>query len=344
MTKVSGQDLGILGTDNPQLAQQSYGSTVNRQYEYANPVDHNNTHTNAILTASTIQEALAFAISTPGDPVGQFYDICMHRPGYDDWKTRHVTLDEAIRAGRISREWADMRAKQWGVDSALYLNRVLGEFADNSEDGIIPLSHIRTAVERWKEWVGGGRHEISGKRVMGVDTARSGEDKTVIAVGIAYRLQEIYSFAKLSVTSVAGNVTRLAQGHEIHIETDGGLGAGVYDVLRDDGLPNLRPITVSGATTFRDKSKQLKFLNVRAAMWWNMREMLDPQYGVECMLPPHEGLILDLSTPRYTIERDAVVKLESKDSIRKRLGRSTDYGDAACLMFWTAGRGGGVVF
>ena len=106
----------------------------------------------------------------------------------------------------------------------------------------------------------------------------------------------------------------------------------------------MRPITVNGKTHMRDRSGELGFQNVRAAMWWNMREMLDPVNGYEVMLPPIELLRDDLATPRYSIKRNAIVQLESKQDIILRIGRSTDYGDAACLAFWQTSGGGGVVF
>lgn len=305
------------------------------------------------------EECRALAISTPGDPSGRFYDICMHRPGYEDWWTRHVTLEEAIKARRVSREWALQRALQWGENSAMYQNRVLGEFADDTEEGIIPRSWVMLAVERYKQWCAKGRPELIGKRALGVDTARSGEDSTVIAVRNAWGLVDIHGMSKLPTTKTAGLVKGLSTGgtmgmtyaksraegaYELNIEMDGGLGAAVYDMLRDDGVPLLHPVTVGGKTMLRDKSGELKFANVRAGMWWRMREILDPASDHEVMLVDHPLLISDLITPKWTITRDAVVLVESKDSIRKRLGRSTDYGDACCLAFWNPNSGGGVVF
>lgn len=295
------------------------------------------------LSAGTTEKAYAFAISTPGDPSGQFYDIHTHKPGYEDWKTRHVTVDEAIRAGRISVDWMNQRKRQWGETSSIYQNRVLGEFADSSEEGIIPLSWVRAANERWKDWKTRGAREHMGRHVLGIDVARGGDDKTVVARCIAPHISELFQFSKLSVTSVAGFIKSIARGYELHIEMDGGLGASVYDILREEGVPLLRPITVSSNTNWRDRSKELRFLNVRAAMWWNVRQMLDPQYGSEVMLPPVEELTLDLTTPKWEIMKDATVRLESKDSIRDRLGRSTDYGDAVCLAFWQSTSGGGAV-
>ncbi|MGH3168261.1 MAG: hypothetical protein ACRDN0_20555, partial [Trebonia sp.] len=87
-------------------------------------------------------EAYALAMSTPGDPSGRFYDIHARRPGYEDWHARHITLDEAMAAGRISPDWAEQRRRQWGADSAAYANRVLGDFHAADEDTVIPLRWI----------------------------------------------------------------------------------------------------------------------------------------------------------------------------------------------------------
>ncbi|MFE7077901.1 hypothetical protein ACFU96_48325 [Streptomyces sp. NPDC057620] len=125
--------------------------------------------------------AFAFAISTPGPPVGRFYDIHRRAPGLEDWYVRHVTLAEAIAAGRISEEWAQQRARRWGRDSAMYANRVEGEFHASDEDSVIPLAWVEAAVERWHEWDQAGRPQLEGRRVTGVDVARSGGDSTVLA-------------------------------------------------------------------------------------------------------------------------------------------------------------------
>lgn len=102
--------------------------------------------------------------------MGRFYDIHSRKPGYEDWTVRHVTLGEAIKAGRISPDWAEQRKRQWGEDSAIYQNRVLGEFAASDEDAVVPLAWVEAAVERWHAWndavrgrasgVGCGRREI----------------------------------------------------------------------------------------------------------------------------------------------------------------------------------------
>ena len=301
--------------------------------------------TEGLQTLGETSEIRAFAISTPGDPSGRFYDIHMKKPGYEDWKVRHVTIDEAIRAGRISEKWVRQRAKQWGITSSTYQNRVLGEFADNSEEGVIPLSWVQAAMDRYKEAhrLGTLNHETSVK-IVGVDVARMGEDKTVFAFREASTLTQILEYSKLPTTQTVGNLRLKASGYQLNIEMDGGLGASVYDMLREQQIPKLRPITVGAKTGRRDKSGELQFANVRSAMWWNMRELLDPDSGEEpIMLIPNEKLKSDLVTPSWKVQSSGVIQLEGKDSIRERIGRSTDYGDACCLAFWTKSSGGGMV-
>jgi hypothetical protein len=140
----------------------------------------------------TVAEAYALAISTPGEPNGRFWEIQTRKPGYEDWHVIHVPLERVIKAGRISAEWAAQRAKQWGVESAIYQNRVLGEFATADADSVIPLAWVEQAQDRWRD-----RFDPDQRRRKGIDSdltvlpeytcsscdpARSGEDKTTIAV------------------------------------------------------------------------------------------------------------------------------------------------------------------
>ena len=54
-----------------------------------------------------------------------------------------------IAAGRLTRSWAEQRCLQWGGEtSPIYQNRVLGEFVDDEELGVIPASWVDFAVTR----------------------------------------------------------------------------------------------------------------------------------------------------------------------------------------------------
>ena len=65
-------------------------------------------------------------------------------------------------------------------------------------------------------------------------------------------------------------------------------------------------------------------------MWWRLREILEPGSGRNLVLPDDRELLGDLCAPRYK-ETTQGIQIESKDDIRKRLGRSTDCGDALVM-------------
>lgn len=290
--------------------------------------------------ADTAAEAYALAISTPGAPVGRFFDIHARRPGLEDWWTRHVRLEEAIRAGRISGEWAEDRRRQWGETSAVYMNRVLGEFASSEESGVIPLAFVEMANERWREWADAGRSlpvDADTKTVVpmdmvGVDVARSGEAKTVLALRYGDIITELRAYTKEDTMETTGRiVAALRKGGKAVVDVIG-VGAGVVDRLREQGYRK-QTVAFNAAekTTWRDRSGELEFLNVRAAAWWNLRELLETE---AIALPPNDMLTGDLTAPTWRQTSGGKIKIESKDEIAKRIGRSTDYGDAVVQAFW----------
>ncbi|MFJ5814982.1 hypothetical protein ACIQGT_13940 [Streptomyces sp. NPDC093108] len=289
-------------------------------------------------------EAFALAVSTPGPTTGRFYDIHRRAPGLEDWYTRHVTLQEAIAAGRISEEWAQQRARQWGKDSALYANRVLGEFRAADEDSVIPLSWVEAAVERWQAWDAAGRPPVDGRRFLGVDVARSGRDSTVfvhrrgllVAELVAYDRQDtMQTTARIQATISTSDDDQDEAAGAVPVVDSIGVGGGAVDRLRELGLPVLA-YTGAAKTKARTRDGEWGFTNVRSAAYWRMRELLDPAFGAELMLPPDDLLLSDLTTPTWDVTTGVPPKIqvERKDDVVARLGRSPDRGDAVVMAYW----------
>lgn len=220
-------------------------------------------------------EAFAFAASTPGEPVGRFFDIHARKPGFEDWWTRHVTVDEAIAAGRISQDWVDQRAKQWGKDSALFANRVLGEFHTSDSDGVIPLEWVEAANARWLAWDDAGRPMVAGPRTVGVDVARFGGDKTVMAILDRYPVEgqdepggvvtELRRSAREDTMQTAGRVVGVVSSSpgRVPIVDVIGVGGGVVDRLREQKI-TVVAFNASESTDLKDRSQELGFVNKRA--------------------------------------------------------------------------------
>jgi hypothetical protein len=280
--------------------------------------------------SDTVQNAYAFAMSTPGPPSGRFYDIHRRAPGYEDWWARHVTLAEAIESGRISRQWAEQRALQWGPDSAIYHNRVLGEFHASDEDSVIPLAWLEAAIERWHEWDRSGRPSPGGPFWTGVDVGRGG-DESILARRDGWAITLSGNRRKDTMATTA-----LVQAEPGRAIVDViGVGAGVFDRLREIGA---RPIAYagSGKTTRRDRTGKLGFANVRSAAYWQLRELLSPDADPVLALPPDDLMISDLTTPTWSVVTGIPPKIqvETKDKVVERLGRSPDRGDAIAMAMW----------
>jgi hypothetical protein len=122
-----------------------------------------------------------------------------------------------------------------------------------------------------------------------------------------------------------------------------GIGAGVCDRLREMGF-KITGFNAGTATKRKDRAGELEFENNRSAAWWHLRELLDPAYGPTLALPPDDELIGDLTAPRYSVTSRGRIQIEKKDDIRKRIGRSTDAGDAVVQACFGSQRGEGDVW
>lgn len=277
-------------------------------------------------------EAFALAISTPGPPEGRFYDIHRRKPGLENWWVRHITLEEGIEAGRIGQKWADDRAKQWGVTTALYLRRVRGEFAASDVDAMIPLSHVEAANARWEELDDAGMLPTA-PEIVGADIGL-GRDKTVLALRAGPTVIETQPMLEADTMRTTGAIAALIIAHNARAIVDViGIGAGVVHRLREQGL-DVTPFHAAEKTEWQDRPALLGFANKRSAAWWNMRELLDPANGEDIALPPDDELTGDLTAVHYGERSNGNIDVDSKDKIRKRLHRSTNYADAVIMAFW----------
>lgn len=304
--------------------------------------------------------AYALASSTPGPMAGRFYDICRQAKGLQDWHVVHVGLREVIDAGRMDPDWAEMRKAQWGEQSSIYINRVLGEFASSEADGVIPLAWLELAHQRWLDQAD-QPHDRSPEAddslsTVGVDVARAGRDRTVIALRYGNVISELrYVHNQLDTMATAGAVHGILEGNyhpskQIKAIVDViGIGSGVVDRLRETSKAQIIAFNASEKTDRLDKAMEMGFTGCRAAAWWNLREMLDPNSGCDVAIPPDDflpdagddrtrSLTGELTTPMWKISSNGRIQIESKDDIKKRLdGQSTDHADAVVQAFWPEG-------
>ena len=179
---------------------------------------------------------------------------------------------------------------------------------------------------------------------MGVDVARGGRDRTVLARRHGWWWDGLVC-APGETTKDGYDVQTLCMKHlrdgaPICLDVVGA-GAGAYDVMR----PNLEIIPfdarMKGNIGIADK---MEFYNRRCACYWLMRKVLDPANGLNAALPDDPKLLDELTSVRYSRETGKV-KAERKDDVKKRLGKSPDRADAVImsLLNWKDTEGSDVL-
>lgn len=192
---------------------------------------------------------------------------------------------------------------------------------------VIPTAWIKAAQARWTK-AQPDDHLLS----VGVDVARGGKDKTVIARLYGRWFAPLGKYPGAStpdgptVAALLLPYSDALQGFFVDVI---GVGAAVYDALR--GTTRVAGVNFAeGAPMDRDKTGKLKFRNVRALAYWRLREALDPNTGDGLALPPDPELEADLKAPKWSLTTGGIL-IESKEDIQERIGRSPDSGDAVAL-------------
>lgn len=212
-----------------------------------------------------------------------------------------------------------------------------GNFQAGRADDVwqaIPTAWIKAAQARWRP-----RPDNKGPMsAMGFDPARGGIDRSALARRHDTWFDEIVSVPGLVTNdgpkAAAFAVQNVRDGAVIPVDAIG-IGSSALDFCKALNL-NVFPVVASEATNSVDKAGQLRFRNLRALMYWRLREALDPQADNAISLPPDPELFADLAAVRYkviTMGKIAALLMRPKDEIRELLGRSPDKGDAVAMTF-----------
>lgn len=222
-----------------------------------------------------------------------------------------------------------------GMPDELQQKLLDGNFNVESPDNpwqAIPTAWVEAAQQRGQD---GSRPDVN-LRCTGLDVSRSGKDETVLAK-LYHEWFEIHSWPGESVPDgpTAGDLAQNAclddTAAPYHVDVIG-VGASAYDSLKMRDDVDAYPVNVAEGSDARDKSGKFGFVNLRAQIIWKFREALDPNGDHAIALPPDRRIKADLCAARYKIAKSGI-QIESKEDIKKRLGRSPDYGDAIVIAW-----------
>lgn len=210
-----------------------------------------------------------------------------------------------------------------------FRQEMLCDFTASSDDVLISLDEARQALARQSDPALSRLWPL----VLGVDIARYGDDATVFFPRRGNIAMAPIILRKKSNTDVAHRLIALINELDPgFVNIDQGQGTGVIDILRD--ATQGQACVISEVPFGGRPLNEHAYFNRRAEMWRLMADWL--KNGGELPKGPlAETLIADLTAPQYSFDAQGRIRLEAKDEIKKRLGRSTDLGDALALTFAT---------
>lgn len=194
------------------------------------------------------------------------------------------------------------------------------DFTASDDNVLITIDMVTEAIQRIKL-----PSDIKGTpKLLGIDVARFGGDSSVIQRRQGSMAYPVKIFTKLDNMQFAGLVAQEMDEFKPDATfIDSGRGEGVIDRLRQMKYDVIE-VNFGGKAT-----NENHYANKRIEMWDTMRQWLETRGSI----PNDPILRVDLVTPLFKFDAHNRMLLESKDEIKKRIGRSTDRADALALTF-----------
>lgn len=164
--------------------------------------------------------------------------------------------------------------------------------------------------------------------IIGVDPAISDNDRCVFyrrRGRVGYGMEIHYNLDTMQIAGRLRKIIETERPTRMFIDCIG-IGAGVVDRLKEQGFDCVEGIAVS-----RSASDPDKFKNLRAELWWEMREWL--MQDAEVQIPDDDNLHGELTSLGFKYDSSGRLQIESKDDLKKRGMRSCDLADAKMLTF-----------
>lgn len=289
------------------------------------------------------------AIGNPDDPQSEFARVCKPDSG---WNVIHIGTDDTpnFTGEEVSRSlsemlpsqaWKEDRKKAWGEDSAIYISKVLGLFPEEDDPyTTIPFGWASRC--RYTEFP-----EDETEVQAGIDIGAGG-DRTVIYERRGRVAGRVAAFRDADPMRTIGKlVEKINEWGITKIKVDViGIGWGLYGSLRQASSRHNPIGAKQGETThgaevvpvnFSSSPSQLmqkRFANKRAEVWWNVGREYSRLQTWD-LTRVSDDTIVELTSPRYEIlDSQGKIKIEAKEQVKARIGRSPDMADALLLAFY----------
>jgi len=286
-------------------------------------------------------------------------------PGQVDWewindKVRdwcQVISPDDFNEGEGDFWWENEKGKHCYRPNDLFRVKIRGMAPKVSSDVLVPMEWIELANKRWGQMNEEGTKPVKPLR-LGADVAGMGRDSSCFChrfgnyVG---KFDMIHSGGVANHMQVAGTITNIIKQNtdvfhglygQAFIDTIGE-GAGVYSRLIElsqehatrflEGKVHSSKFSEAarqGDAMLTDVTGQYTFANMRAYLYWAIRDWLNPLNKTNAAIPFDTELMQELTETMWKFRSNGSIQIEEKDEIKKRLGRSPDKADALANTFW----------
>lgn len=261
-------------------------------------------------------EIIWIAFGNPTRSIGRFRECFRRFKKY--WITRNI---DSRDVEGTNKAFFERLVEQYGEDSDIVKVRVKGQFPSMSARQLYDTEKVDAAFGRH---IRPDQYEFAPK-IIGVDPAWEGDDALIIGIRQGLYYKQLAELPKNSNDiEIANMVARFEDEHEADaVFIDGGYGTGIVSAGRTMGR-NWQLVWFNG------KSPREDCVNLRAAMYMNVAELLNEGLAI----PKDQELYDEMISVETVATLDGKIKLPPKDVMKEELGRSPNKID--CLAITTA--------
>jgi hypothetical protein len=174
----------------------------------------------------------------------------------------------------------------------------------------------------------------AGDMYISADIARYGSDKMVILVWSGFRVIEIFTLDKSSITETAEAIKSLMNKHRVPLSNviadEDGVGGGVVDIVRCKGF-------VNNSKALKEENNNVEYQNLKTQCYYKLAELIQAnKLFIDCNNADTQDIISKEleQVKRDKIDQDGKLRILPKEKVKELIGHSPDYSDALAMRFY----------
>lgn len=173
-----------------------------------------------------------------------------------------------------------------------------------------------------------------GDKYISADIARYGSDKMVILVWSGFRVIEIFTLDKSSVTETSQAIKDLMNKHKVPLSNvvadEDGVGGGVVDIVKCKGF-------VNNSKALKEDNTIVEYQNLKTQCYYKLAELIQSnKLYINCSDTDVQDIISKEleQVKRDKIDQDGKLRILPKEKVKELIGHSPDYSDALAMRLY----------